>query len=65
MTTHTNVKRNIDIPTGHCRMINLEIEPFSFGEPLRYVEDTDHDGTGKSLGLGERDALRAKLEARG
>ena len=64
VTTHTKVNRNIDIPTGHCRMINLAKEPFNFGEPLRYVEDTDHDGTGKSLGLWERETLRATLEAR-
>lgn len=64
VTTHTNVNRNIDIPTGHCRMINLAKEPFNFGEPLRYVEDTDHDGTGKSLGLWERETLRATLKAR-
>ncbi len=64
VTTHSNVERNIDIPTGHCRMINLEIAPFNFGEPLRYVEDTDHDGTGKRLGLWERDALRAALASR-
>lgn len=57
VTTHTEIERNIDIPTGHCRMINLEIAPFNFGSPMRYVEDTDHSGTGKCLGLWDKASL--------
>lgn len=60
-TTHGEVRENIDIPTGHCRMINLELEPFRFSAPIRYLDDNDHDGTGKRLGLWERESLAAAL----
>jgi hypothetical protein len=56
-STHASVDRNIDIPTGHCRMINLEIEPFSFPPPLCYIEDDDPEGTGKCLALWQRSQL--------
>lgn len=56
-TTHVDVDRNIDIPTGHCRMINLELAPFSFPPPLQYIEDDDHSGTGKRLALWQRSQL--------
>lgn len=56
-TTHLNVRENIDIPTGHCRMINLELPPYNFPAPLKYVEDTDLEDTGKCLGLWRRGDL--------
>lgn len=56
-TTHRRVDRNIDIPTGHCRMINLELAPFDFPPPEHYVADDDPENTGKCLGLWERRQL--------
>lgn len=56
-TTHRNVEENVDIPTGHCRMINLELPPYNFPAPLKYVADTDLEDTGKSLGLWRRHDL--------
>lgn len=57
LTTHRHVERNSDIPTGHCRMLNLERPPFRFPTPLRYVPDDDVEHTGKCLGLWERSQL--------
>lgn len=50
-TTHQNIRENIDIPTGHCRMINLERAPFNFPPPLRYIDEDDAENTGKRLAL--------------
>lgn len=55
-TTFTERSRNFDIPTtGKWRPLNLELEPFKFGEPLLLVNEkcTEGDGTwsDKSLGL--------------
>jgi len=57
LTTHRQIERNIDIPTGHCRMLNLEKPPFNFPAPLRYVADDDVEKTGKCLGLWERSQM--------
>lgn len=57
VTTHRRIERNIDIPTGHCRMLNLERPPFNFPSPAAYVADDDIEGTGKCLGLWERSQL--------
>ena len=59
VTTHPVVEKNIDIPTGHCRMINLELPPYNFPPALRYVDDDDVENTGKCLGLWRREDLRA------
>jgi hypothetical protein len=34
ISNHTNVKENIDIPTGHFRHVDLTLPPFSLPEPL-------------------------------
>lgn len=57
LTTHRRIERNIDIPTGHCRMLNLEKPPFNFPAPVRYLSDEDVEETGKCLGLWERSQL--------
>lgn len=62
-TTHHRVSRNIDIPTGHCRMINLEIAPFGWPPPLRYLDEDDPEGTGKRLALWDRQQLRQAAKA--
>ena len=60
-TTHRNVTANIDIPTGHCRMINLELPPYNLPPPERYVADDDFEKTGKCLGLWRRSQVAAAL----
>lgn len=65
VTTHRRIERNIDIPTGHCRLINLELPPFGFPKPLRYVDDDDLENTGKSLGLWQKDQLSSLSIGRG
>jgi hypothetical protein len=60
-TTHRKVTGNIDIPTGHCRMINLELPPYNLPPPERYVPDDDFEDTGKCLGLWRRSQIAAAL----
>ena len=60
-TTHCEVTENIDIPTGHCRMINLELPPYNLPPPLRYVPDDDVANTGKCLGLWRRSQIAEAL----
>lgn len=60
-TTHRRVTGNIDIPTGHCRMINLELPPYNLPPPERYVPDDDFENTGKCLGLWRRAQVAAAL----
>lgn len=57
LTTHRHIDRNVDIPTGHCRMLNLERPPFNFPAPSRFLPDDDAEHTGKCLGLWERPKL--------
>lgn len=61
LTSHINVDKNIDIPTGHCRMLNLELEPLNFPAPIRYLDEDDNEGTGKRLGLWDRESLKRSL----
>lgn len=60
-TTHRRVVANMDIPTGHCRMINLELSPYNLPQPVRYVPDDDFEDTGKCLGLWRRSQVAAAL----
>lgn len=60
-TTHRAVSENIDIPTGHCRMINLELPPYNLPPPERYVPDDDFERTGKCMGLWRRSQVAAVL----
>jgi hypothetical protein len=55
-TTFTERSHNFDIPTtGKWRPLNLELEPFKFGEPLLLINEKCTEGEGawsdKSLGL--------------
>ncbi len=56
-TTFPEEEKNIDIPTGGWRPINLELFPFNFGEPKYLLNEgcTEKDGIfrDKSLGLWE------------
>jgi len=48
-TTHPALRGNSNIPTGAWRSVNLQLPPFNFPEPVRLI--TEHEGTGKCLGL--------------
>jgi hypothetical protein len=55
-TTFKERSRNFDIPTtGKWRPLNLELEPFKFGDPLSLINEKCTEGNGswsdKSLGL--------------
>ncbi len=62
-TTHRAIDDNMDIPTGHCRMINLELPPYNLPRPERYVPDDDFENTGKCLGLWRRSQVAAALSS--
>lgn len=48
-TTHTSVRKNIDIENGSWRSLNLRLPPFDFPPPVRLlVED---EAAGKCLGV--------------
>ncbi len=48
-TTHRTVGKNQDGPAGGWRSLNLQLAPFHFPEPLRWV--TEDEASGKCLGL--------------
>ena len=57
-STHNNCTENIEIPTGHFRLLNLEIPPYNFPEPLLYIEDSGEESEQKRLGLWTRESLQ-------
>jgi len=61
-STHNNCTENIEIPTGHFRLLNLEIPPYNFPEPLLYVEDSGEESEPKNLGLWTRESLQYCLQ---
>ena len=54
-TTYTNTKKNIDIPKGNFRTINLSIKPFLLGDPIILINEKCSEKNfkykDKSLGL--------------
>ncbi|MCA1818303.1 MAG: class I SAM-dependent methyltransferase [Acidobacteria bacterium] len=54
-TTHPAVRRNLDVPTGSWRPLNLQLPPFGFPPPARLL--TEDAGLGKCLGLWELESL--------
>lgn len=54
-TTFIERKKNKDIPTGHWRVLNMQIYPFFFPAPLKILNEGCTEGSGdfcdKSLGL--------------
>ena len=54
-TTFVNQSRNLDVPTGSWRTLNLQAAPFSFPEPLALIDERcTHSGgqyRDKRLGL--------------
>ncbi len=56
-STHTECDRNIDIPTGHFRLINLELPPFSFCKPNLTIDDWIEGSPVRHLAMWERKDL--------
>jgi hypothetical protein len=52
-TTYVDRDRNENIPTGRWRPINLQLRPFSFPAPMRFIDEEcpEDDYRGKRLGL--------------
>jgi SAM-dependent methyltransferase len=58
VSTYPETTENHDIPTGHARMLNLNLPPFNFPEPLTLIDDTpDGANETKQMGLWERSQL--------
>jgi 2-polyprenyl-3-methyl-5-hydroxy-6-metoxy-1,4-benzoquinol methylase len=51
LSTYRNFNTNYDIITGAFRRLNLERPPYNFQGALRYIEEYNRIGAGKSLGL--------------
>lgn len=57
-SNYPGITENHDIPTGHARLLNLNLPPFNFPEPLTIVEDTPAGANEiKQLGLWEKSQL--------
>ena len=56
-STHPDCDRNIDIPTGHFRLLNLELPPFSFCEPILTIDDWIEGMPVRHLALWEKKDL--------
>lgn len=46
-TSFINCPKNYDIPTGEWRLINLQLEPFNFPEPLYLIDEKCTEGDGR------------------
>lgn len=60
-STYPNCDRNHDIPTGSYRLINLQLPPFSLGEPSLLLDDWIEGWPVRYLALWERGALMNNL----
>ena len=65
MTTHPDVRRNRDIPTGLMRPINLTVPPFSLPPPRRALADRPAGEKPRLLCLWTREEVAAALGTRG
>jgi SAM-dependent methyltransferase len=65
-SNHPNCKKNTNILTGQSRLLNLELPPFSFCEPLLSVEDKiEGSGFAAHLALWEKRQLRRLRDLQG
>jgi hypothetical protein len=60
-STHPRAKRNRDIPAGSFRLLNLELEPFSFGAPATAIEDWIPGFPERQLAMWDRLTLAERL----
>jgi hypothetical protein len=62
-STHTECDENVDIPTGSFRLLNLQLPPFSFCDPLYTIDDWIEGFPRRQLALWERKTLMVALES--
>jgi glycosyltransferase involved in cell wall biosynthesis len=67
-TTFTSRDKNVDIPTGLWRTLNLQRPPFSFPPPLRLINERCEEGEGlwadKCLGVWDVNDLKGDAPAK-
>ncbi len=51
LTHFPRLERNMDIPTGYWRPLNLTLVPFNWPQPVELIEETSSRSAGKTLGL--------------
>lgn len=51
ISSSPHVTKNVNIPAGASRPVNLEIEPFNLPKPIRYLEDGIDKNTSRRIGL--------------
>src|SRR3990172_1030633 len=56
-TTHPECDENTDIPTGSFRLLNLEIAPFNFPNPIERIDDWIEGYPVRQLALWERASI--------
>ena len=61
-TTHPDCAHNTDIPTGSFRLLNMEIPPFSFPEPIQRIDDWVEGHPVRQLALWERASIARVLD---
>jgi len=68
-TTFTDRKRNVEIPTGRWRVLNMEIAPILLPKPIKLINEgcTERNGDykDKALGLWSITGIRERLARRG
>jgi hypothetical protein len=62
-TSHTACLRNVDVPTGDYREINLRLAPFRFPEPECWIDDWIPGFPVRRLGLWQREELARALQS--
>jgi hypothetical protein len=50
-------QKNVDIPTGSFRLLNLQIPPFNFPTPLKEIDDSSEGYPKRKMCLWDRDQL--------
>ncbi len=62
-STHPNCIKNVDIPIGEFRELNLRAAPFCFPEPALMVDDWIEGFPVRTMALWERSQLASALES--
>ena len=62
-TTHSACTKNVDIPTGSFRTLNLELPPFAFPKPLTMIKDWVEGSHVRYLALWDREQLAQSLSS--
>lgn len=60
-TLHPDCDRNLDIPTGSFRFINLQLPPFSLSKPTQVIADWLEGDPVRELALWDRETVKKDL----